>query len=41
MGPLNLSIVFAPCFLRPEKMEMDDMLKMKFITKYFSILISN
>lgn len=41
MGFNNLSIVFAPCFLRPEVMKIDDMARTKIINSHFAYLIEN
>jgi hypothetical protein len=41
MGVVNLSIVFAPCFLRPEVMGLDDMARTKIVNAHFSYLIEN
>lgn len=39
MGSHNLGIVFGPSFLRPKKEQLEDMLKMKVISKHFAFLI--
>jgi len=41
MDYYNLGIVFGPSFLRPKTVQMDDMMKMKIISKQFAFLIEN
>lgn len=39
MGLTNLSIVFAPCFLRSKNMELCDLMGAKVIVNHFNLLV--
>ncbi|CAD8047783.1 unnamed protein product [Paramecium primaurelia] len=41
MGLNNLSIVFAPCFLRPEQTDLSDLQGAKIVVHHFNLLVQN
>ncbi|CAD8144178.1 unnamed protein product [Paramecium pentaurelia] len=41
MGLNNLSIVFAPCFLRPEQIDLSDLEGAKVVVNHFNLLVKN